>query len=36
MNNFVSVLAGTLPVPQFFSPDNVGRIMAKAEVRAMN
>ena len=28
MNNFLSVIAGTLPVPQFFSPDNVGRIMA--------
>lgn len=27
MNDFVSVQAGTLPIPEFFSPDNVGRIM---------
>lgn len=36
MDNFVSVLAGTLPVSQFFSPDNVGRIMAGAQVQAMS
>ena len=30
MDDFVSVQAGTLPVPHFFDPDNVGRIMAEA------
>ena len=28
INDFVSVQAATLPVPEFFSPDNIGRIMA--------
>jgi flavin-dependent dehydrogenase len=28
MDDFVSVQAGTLPIPEFFSPANVGRIMA--------
>ena len=28
MNDFVSVQAGTLPIPEFFSPENVGRILA--------
>lgn len=28
MDDFVSVQAGTLPIPEFFSPDNIGRIMA--------
>jgi 2-polyprenyl-6-methoxyphenol hydroxylase-like FAD-dependent oxidoreductase len=28
MDDFVSVQAGTLPVGEFFEPDNVGRIMA--------
>jgi 2-polyprenyl-6-methoxyphenol hydroxylase-like FAD-dependent oxidoreductase len=28
MDDFVSVQAGTLPVPEFFDPDNVGHIMA--------
>lgn len=28
MDDFVSLQAGTLPIPEFFSPDNVGRIMA--------
>jgi 2-polyprenyl-6-methoxyphenol hydroxylase-like FAD-dependent oxidoreductase len=28
MDDFVSVQAGTMPIPEFFSPDNVGRIMA--------
>ena len=28
MDDFVSVQAGTLPIPEFFSDDNVGRIMA--------
>jgi hypothetical protein len=27
---FVSVVAGTLPAPEFFAPDNVQRIMAAA------
>jgi 2-polyprenyl-6-methoxyphenol hydroxylase-like FAD-dependent oxidoreductase len=29
-NDFVSVQAGTLPVEEFFAPDNIGRIMAAA------
>jgi flavin-dependent dehydrogenase len=29
MDDFVSVQAGTLPIPEFFSPENVGRIMAE-------
>jgi len=28
MDDFVSVQAGTLPIPSFFSPENVGRIMS--------
>jgi 2-polyprenyl-6-methoxyphenol hydroxylase-like FAD-dependent oxidoreductase len=31
MSDFVSVQAGTLPVPEFFSPENVGRIMAESQ-----
>jgi flavin-dependent dehydrogenase len=30
MNDFVSVQAGTLPIPEFFSPDNISRIMSGA------
>jgi hypothetical protein len=30
----VSVIAGTVPVPEFFAPENVGRIMAAASVGA--
>jgi 2-polyprenyl-6-methoxyphenol hydroxylase-like FAD-dependent oxidoreductase len=30
MTGFVSVIAGTVPVPEFFSPSNVQRIMAAA------
>ena len=30
MDGFVSVMAGTLPVPEFFGPENAGRIMAQA------
>jgi flavin-dependent dehydrogenase len=30
MDDFVSVMAGTLPAPEFFAPENVGRIMARA------
>jgi hypothetical protein len=29
-NDFASVMAGTLPVPSFFGPDNVARIMNEA------
>ncbi len=30
-NGFVSVQAATLPAPEFFAPENVGRIMAEAK-----
>ena len=30
MDGFVSVMAGTLPAPEFFTPENAGRIMAQA------
>ncbi len=30
MNGFVSVQAATLPAPEFFAPENVGRIMEQA------
>jgi 2-polyprenyl-6-methoxyphenol hydroxylase-like FAD-dependent oxidoreductase len=30
MDGFVSVQANTLPAPEFFAPENVGRIMAEA------
>jgi flavin-dependent dehydrogenase len=30
MDEFVSVMAGTLPPPQFFAPENLGRLMASA------
>lgn len=30
MDDFVSVVAGTVPAPRFFAPENVGRIMAAA------
>jgi flavin-dependent dehydrogenase len=30
MDDFVSVMAGTLPAPEFFAPENVGGIMAQA------
>jgi hypothetical protein len=30
MNEFVSMMTGTLPVPQFFDPANVDRIFATA------
>lgn len=33
MDAFVSMMAGTLPVPQFFAPGNVGRILAAAAER---
>jgi 2-polyprenyl-6-methoxyphenol hydroxylase-like FAD-dependent oxidoreductase len=32
MDGFVSVMAGTRPVHDFFSPDNIGRIIAHAAV----
>ncbi len=33
MDGFVSVQAATLPAPEFFAPENVGQIMAKAAAR---
>jgi hypothetical protein len=30
MDGFVSVMAGTLAAPEFFGPENAGRIMAQA------
>jgi hypothetical protein len=30
MDEFVSVQASTLPAPEFFAPENVGRIMGAA------
>jgi hypothetical protein len=30
MDGFVSVQAATLPAPEFFAPENIGRIMAHA------
>ncbi len=32
MNGFISVQASTLPAPEFFAPENVGKIMAQAGV----
>ena len=32
MDGFVSVQASTLPAPEFFAPENVGRIMAEARL----
>ncbi|HZO61109.1 MAG TPA: NAD(P)/FAD-dependent oxidoreductase [Solirubrobacterales bacterium] len=34
MDDFVSVQAATLPAPEFFAPENVGRIMAEAGMAA--
>jgi len=34
MDDFVSVQAATLPAPEFFAPENVGRIMAEAGMPA--
>ena len=31
MDDFVSVQAGTMPIPEFFNPANIGRIMAAHE-----
>ena len=30
MDQFVSVQAGTMPIPEFFAPENVGRIFEAA------
>ena len=30
MDAFVSVQGSTLPAPEFFDPENVGRMMARA------
>jgi hypothetical protein len=32
IDGFISVQAATLPAPEFFAPENVGRIMSEAEV----
>jgi 2-polyprenyl-6-methoxyphenol hydroxylase-like FAD-dependent oxidoreductase len=34
MDDFVSVQAGTLPIPEFFSDANIGQILARNEVSA--
>jgi hypothetical protein len=34
IDDFVSVMAGTLPVPTFFGPENIGRIMTHAAAPA--
>jgi len=34
IDDFVSVMAGTLPVPEFFGPENIERIMAQAAALA--
>ena len=34
MDGFVSVQAATLPAPEFFAPENVGRIMGRGGRRA--
>jgi hypothetical protein len=34
MDDFVSVMAGTLPAPAFFAPDSVARIMGDAHTAA--
>ena len=30
-SDFLSTLAGIVPAPEFFAPDNVGRILGQAE-----
>jgi hypothetical protein len=30
-NRFLGTLAGTVPVPEFFAPENLGRILAATE-----
>jgi len=34
MDDFVSVMASTLPAPEFFRPENVERIMTQAAAPA--
>ena len=34
MDDFVSIQAGTMPIPEFFSPENVGRILAAQDQSA--
>jgi hypothetical protein len=34
MDGFVSVIAGTVPVPEFFGPENTQRILAGAATGA--
>jgi hypothetical protein len=33
-NRFFGTIAGTVPIPEFFSPENVGRIMGAAPAAA--
>jgi hypothetical protein len=33
-NRFFGILAGTVPIPEFFAPENIGRIMMGAQVHA--
>jgi hypothetical protein len=33
-DRFVGVMAGTTPVPEFFAPENVGRIVGAARAEA--
>jgi hypothetical protein len=34
VNDFVSVMAGTLPAPAFFAPENAARIIGTAQAAA--
>ena len=34
-NRYFGTIAGTVSVPEFFSPENIQRIMAAADVRAL-
>ena len=33
-NRFFGTIAGTVPIPEFFSPENIGRIMMEAGAQA--
>jgi hypothetical protein len=33
-DRFFGTFVGTVPVPEFFSPENIGRIMGAAQVQA--
>jgi hypothetical protein len=32
-DRFMGVMAGTTPIPEFFAPENVGRIMGAAQAQ---